>query len=149
MSDELFVGLYLGALLLIAIAVTVLTRGSALRDVEMRFSSPLRPAELRDEALGDFLRLMAAEEFALADVDGGRLHFLRYDRPRWTFYVATFFWPLGLLALLRRRWIATSVTVEETAQGSAIVAEGTMTLRLQRALRTFFAPPDSAPDRVV
>ena len=139
MSPELWAAVYLGALLAIIVAVTLATRGSALRDVEMRFSSPLRPDELRDEALSDLLSVMADEEFALAGVDGATLTFRRYDRPRWTFYVATVFWPLGLVALLRRRRIGMTVRVAATDEGSAIVAAGTMTRRLNARLRDFFA----------
>lgn len=41
--------------------------------------------------------------------------------------------------MLRRRRIAVTVTASEQPEGTAIVAAGTMTLRLHRLLRRFFA----------
>ncbi len=128
-----------GVILAIAAIVAFATRGSTLRDVEMRFSSPLVPLALRDEALNGLLAITAGEEYALTQVDGARLIFQRRHRPAWTIYVAALLGPIGWLALIRRTWVHFAVTVDEVDEGSAIVAEGTMTLRLQRALRGFFA----------
>ena len=140
MSDTLLVVLVsIGAILAIAAIVAFATRGSTLRDVEMRFSSPLAPEDLRDEALNGLLAIMAVEEYALAAVDGGHLTFQRHHRPGWTIWLAVTFGAPGWLALLRRKWVYVTVAVAEAAQGSAIVAAGTMTLRLQQRLRGFFA----------
>ena len=140
MSDSLLVILAsVGAVLVVLVLVAILTRGSTLRDVEMRFSSPLPPVALRDEALNGLLALMAAEEYALSEAGAGRLAFQRRHRPAWTIYVAVLLGPPGWLALLRRKWVRVTVSVADDAGGSAIVADGTMTLRLQRALRGFFA----------
>ena len=135
-----------GVIIAIVVVVTLLTRGSALIDVEMRFSSPLAPDRLRDQALDDLLALMAAEEYALRDTRDRTLTFTKAQRPRWSYYVAALTWPfgpllwiVGLLVLRRRRWTQVTVTASEAGSGSAIVAAGTMTLRLNRRLREFFA----------
>jgi hypothetical protein len=139
LSAELVAVLASAGVILATIAVVaVVTRGSTLRDVEMRFSSPLTPPALRDEALNGLLGVMVAEEYALASVEDARLTFVRRHRPAWTIYVALLI-PLGLLALLRRKWVRVDVEVTAAGEGSAIVARGTVTRRLQHALRGFFA----------
>ncbi len=149
MSAELIAGLAsAGVIVAIVVVVTLLSRGSVLLDVEMRFSSPLSPAQLREEALDDLLGLMAREEYALASVAGEELTFIKRQHPRWTFYVAALTWPfgpllwiVGLLVLRRRRTVSLAVrAVAGEGGGSAIVAEGTVTRRLQEALRGFFGP---------
>lgn len=140
MSETLAVLLAAGGVVLaIAAVVAFVTRGSTLRDVEMRFSSPLAPDALREEALNGLLARAAAEEYALTAAGGSSLTFQRLHRPGWTIYVAVLLGPIGWLALLRRKWVHMTVTVTEVEDGSAIVADGTMTLRLQHALRGFFA----------
>ncbi len=126
--------------------VTLLTRGSVLVDAEMRFSSPLAPVLLREEALGDLLALMAREEYALSAAGDDRLVFTKAQRPRWAYYVAAptwvfgpLAWLVGLFVLRRRRWLRLTVAIADTGGGSAIVADGTMTVRINRALREFFA----------
>jgi hypothetical protein len=135
-----------GVILAILVVVTLLTRGSALLDAEMRFSSPLPPDRLRAEALRDLLALMAGEEYALSDAGDGALTFGKRQRPRWSYYVAALSWPLGpllwlvgLLALRRHRTLTVTVAATESGGGSAIVASGTMTQRLHDRLRDFFA----------
>ena len=53
--------------------------------------------------------------------------------------VVTLLWIVGLLVLRRRRWLRVTVAASDTGGASAIVADGTMTVRINRALRAYFA----------
>jgi hypothetical protein len=126
------VTIVLAVVAVVAVAVAVLTRGQALLEVQARFRTPLDLGAARTEGVPILLEAMAAEEFALSGVEDGRARFVRRYRPRWTIWVAALLWPLGLIALTRRSWIAVDVELQpaDDGQGSIVLLDGTVSQRL-------------------
>lgn len=132
------VAVVLGVVGVAVAIIAYLTHSQGLVEVEMKFTTPLTAAEVRQQGTAVLLPLMAHHQFALREVDGDLAIFQRLHRPRWTFYVAALLWPVGLLALYRRIWIRTAVRIGPAPEGSVVIVEGEMTLALREALRDSF-----------
>ena len=62
-----------------------------------------------------------------------RLRFEREVRPAWTFLVAVFVFPIGLLALMHKDRERITIDLAETDRGTTLVASGVAPLPVRRA----------------
>jgi hypothetical protein len=144
----LFAVIAAAVVIVVMIGVTYATRAEMLADVELVFSSPLAPVDVRDAGIGRLLSIMAEERYSLCAIEDGYVAtFKRRELPRWTYYVAFLLYPIGLLALLRHIWIHARIEVRPSEEnGSVIIVSGTLTRRIRDRLKSFF---EDAPEIAV
>jgi hypothetical protein len=100
----------------------------------VRWHSPADARKTMRELMADVAPPMENSGYELTQRWDGRLRFERESRPVWTFLVAVFLFPFGLLALLYRDHERVTIDLDELDDGTTqLVASGVASLPIRRA----------------
>jgi hypothetical protein len=100
----------------------------------VRWHSPADATKTMRELMADVAPPMKRWGYDITQRWDGRLRFERESRPVWTFLVAVFLFPFGLLALLYRDHERVTIDLDELDDGTTqLVASGVAPLPIRRA----------------
>jgi hypothetical protein len=100
----------------------------------VRWRAPARPEEAGQDLLEFVAPPMRAYGYELVEQTPERLVFERRYHPVWTFAVALFVFPLGLVALLHTADERITIELLPRGEDTLVLAQGTAPLRIRRAL---------------
>ena len=99
-----------------------------------RWHSPASARATMRELVADVAPPMVRWGYDITQVQDGRLRFERETRPGWTYLVAVFVFPVGLLALLYKDRERITIDLDEFDDGTTqLVVIGTAPLPVRRA----------------
>ncbi len=99
-----------------------------------RWHSPASARATMRELIADVAPPMARWGYDITQMQDGRLRFERETRPPWTYLVAVFLFPFGLLALLYKDQERITIDLDEFDDGTTqLVVIGTAPLAVRRA----------------
>lgn len=98
-----------------------------------RWHSPLGARATQAELIAHVAPPLHRYGYDLIGREDGRLRFEREQRPIWTFLVAIFLFPFGLLALLHKDCDRITIDLDDDEHGTTLVAIGVGPLAVRRA----------------
>ena len=113
-----------------------------------RWHSPASARATMRELVADVAPPMVRWGYDITQVQDGRLRFERETRPGWTYLVAVFVFPVGLLALLYKDRERITIDLDEFDDGTTqLVVIGTAPLPVRRAFAELQDKPVSGRAR--